>query len=48
MIDLRGAALVLLLLVPAFPAFQASKPPVRPAQFADVTAKSHIDFVHKS
>ena len=49
--ELRWLAPILLSLVLVPPALsgQASRPrPDRPAQFVDVTAKSMIDFVHKS
>ena len=49
MIDLRWIVPLLFLLVPLFWPGQAGKArPDHPAQFVDVTAKSGIDFVHKS
>ena len=49
MIDLRWIVPLLFLLVPPFWPGQSGKArPDHPAQFVDVTAKSKIDFVHKS
>jgi hypothetical protein len=47
-IDLKGTIPLLFLLVPLWQPGQSKPAPDHSARFADVTAKSGIDFVHKS